>query len=195
MQKHIIVLFPGSFKPLTSAHIELIKRYALRPDVKQVKVMIGSGIRNGIDHKLALRIAKQLLKDVDKASIELTQYASPLLSAYKYIETASPGVYTLASSSKDSDYERVHNFILQHDIDGKYYKVKPKDVKVVELPVNYSALVYTGRNDKYEGKPISASILRNDVITNQYDKFVTNYPGYNSTTLSYIWNILKQHIH
>ena len=59
----ITVLLPGGFKPMHIGHIDLVRRYAEHPDVKEVKVLIGPGIRNGINQEVSLEIAKKLRQE------------------------------------------------------------------------------------------------------------------------------------
>lgn len=186
----VTVLLPGGFKPMHIGHIDLIKRYATHPDVKEVKVLIGPGVRNGITQKESLEIAKELLKPFDNVSIETVKYPSPVLTAYKYMENAKPGIYAMAGSKKgegDEDYKRVLKFIQDFQPEGKYFKSLPKGVSVIELPVNTEPMYYEGRTDENEGKPISASVLRQDVINDDYNNFRTNYPGYDDDTIMKIY--------
>ena len=171
----VIVLLPGGFKPLSAGHISLIKKYVSHPNVKEVKVLIGPGIRNGIDQNTSLKIAEELLASFNDVSIEAVKYPSPLLTAYKYIvEEAEPGTYALAGSKKGNDYVRVTNFVRDFARNGKYEDMKPKDVAVMELDVDTEPLTYKGRTDEKEGQPISASILRADVLNDDYENFKTN---------------------
>ena len=77
----ITVLYPGSFKPMTGGHVSLIKKYAEDPRVKEVQVLIGPGIRNGIDQDLAYQISRTLLEDVPKVKILPSEYATPILTS------------------------------------------------------------------------------------------------------------------
>jgi phosphopantetheine adenylyltransferase len=186
----ITVLLPGGFKPMHIGHVNLIKRYAEYPDVKEVKVLIGPGIRSGITQKEAVEVANLLLKDVDKISIEAVKYPSPVLTVYKYMETAESGTYAMAGVKKgkdNEDYKRVTNFVNQMQPSGKYYHTLPDGVKVIELLVNTEPIYYKGRTDENEGKPISASILRRDVINDDYNNFRTNYPGYDEDIILKIY--------
>lgn len=190
----ITVLFPGSFKPMHIGHINLIKRYLDHLDVKEIKVLIGPGIRNGITQKEALEIATLLLKDIPNVSIEAVKYPSPILTAYKYMETAEPGTYAMAGVRKgkdDEDYERVIKFVNDFAPGGRYVHTKSDDVKVIELSVNTEPIYYEGRTDEYDGKPISASILRQDILNNDYENFKTNYPGYDENLIKKIWRIVE----
>jgi hypothetical protein len=185
---NIIILLPGSFKPMTAAHVQLIKRYLYHPDVKEVKVLIGAGTRNGITQKESKQIATLLLKNLDKLSIETSLYPSPILTAYKYIETAKPGIYAMAGSKKGEDYNRIEKFVKEHQPGGKYFHTKPPNVNVIELFIDVNPLLYKGRTDEYEGEPISASILRQDILNDDYNNFRTNYPEYDEKIIRKIWD-------
>lgn len=191
-RKGVTVLYPGGFKPLTGAHISLIEKYAFHPDVDMVKVIISPKERNGINQDIAFNIATEIASKYPKVTVERSKYPSPILTAYKYMETAEPGIYTLASSTKGKDYERVKDFVNQHQPYGKYYHVLSDYVKVVELPIDVSPARYEGRNDEYEGKPISASIARMDIKNNDYENFVTNYPQLDENTIKDIWYKVKE---
>jgi len=189
----VVVLFPGGFKPLTAGHLGLIKRYTEHPEVKEVRVLIGPGIRNGIDQKLSLKIAEELLSSFNNVSAEAVPYPSPILTAYKYItDEAEPGVYALAGSKKGGDYERVTNFAEDFSPNGKYASFLNEGVKVIELPIDAEPLIYQGRTDDNDGKPISASIMRKDILNDDYENFITNYPGYNERIIKKIWKMLKR---
>lgn len=188
----VIVLFPGSFKPMHAAHVKLIDRYAQHPDVKEVRVLVGPGIRNGISQKEALEIANLLLDSYDNVKVEASSYPSPILTAYKFIETAPPGTYAMASSEKDEGargYQRVVDFVNHHQPGGKYHSKMPDGVNVIELQVNIKPVLYVGRTDEYDNTPISASILRQDILNDNYINFRTNYPSYDEKTIKTIWDM------
>ena len=192
IEENVIVLFPGGFKPLTAAHIQLMKRYAEHPNVKEVRVLIGPGVRNGITQEISLKIAEELLTSFDNVSIEAVKYPTPILTAYKYItDEAEPGIYALAGSKKGGDYKRVTQFADDFSPMGKYAKLLRKGVKVIEMPVEVNLINYERRTDENNKKPISASILRRDILNNDYENFKTNYPGYDEHTIQKIWDILK----
>ena len=190
----ITILFPGSFKPMHIGHINLIARYAKHNEVKEVKVLIGPGVRDGIDQTLSVDIAKKLLSHLQNVSVEAVTYPSPVLTAYKYIETAEAGRYAMAGVDKDDDYKRVTKFVKDHKPTGKYHFTKPENVEVVELVMNNEPFYYEGRTDENEGKPISSSILRRDIANNDYKNFKTNYPGVVDRVTLNIFYILKPYI-
>ena len=190
----VTVLLPGGFKPMHIGHVDLVKRYATHPDVKEVKVLIGPGVRNGIDQKISFKIAKQLLADFDNVSVEMVKYPSPILTAYKYMETAEPGVYAMAGVKKgkdDEDYKRVLKFVKDFQPGGKYVKSLPKGVSVIELPVNTEPIYYKDRTDDKNDQAISASTLRRDILNNDFYNFETNYPGYSEYITRELWKLIK----
>lgn len=186
----VTVLLPGSFKPLHAGHTELIRRYSEHPIVKEVRVLVGPGIRNGIDQSIATQITGALISIFDNVVVEPVSYPTPILTAYKYVANASPGLYAMGGVKKNNDYKRVIDFVNQHAIGGKYQKELPKGVEVIELGVNTSPVLYSGRGDVHDTQPISASILRADVANGDYNKFKTNYPGYNTNIIKEVWDIL-----
>ena len=181
--ENITVLYPGSFKIMHGGHLSLIRKYASDPRVKIVKVLVGSGIRNGIDQDLAVDIAEILTSSINNVDVVKTQHASPILASYKYIEDAKPGVYCLAASTKDDDYKRVEEFVEHHKPEGKY--LTPEGVSVVELLVDVEPTLFKNRWDEYKNKPISASVLRNDVINKDLKNFKTGYPIYEKSDIIY----------
>ena len=185
----VCVLFPGSFKPIHGGHINLIKKYSQNPKVKEIKVLIGPGIRNGITQTVAAKIAKRLLKDIPKVTIESVIYPSPVLAAYKFIETAKPGTYALGSSSKNDDYKRIKEFTLGHQPSGKYYYLVPKGVKVIELLEDVSPLKWENEN-----RVISSSQIRSDLLEKKYNYFTMAYPETSSEDLIFVYKELEKHI-
>jgi hypothetical protein len=191
-KKQVIVLFPGSFKPITYGHISLIQKYLNHPDVKEIKVIIGTGVRNGIDQDLSYEIANKILAPYKNVHIEKSNFSSPITTCYNYIQNVvESGIYALAGSQKQDDYKRVKKFVKDFEIEK--YK-KSKNVKVIELSVYTNPSIYSERNDEYNGTPISASILRKDILNNDYKNFKTNYPYYEEWEIYWIWKKLKENM-
>jgi len=194
-QGDVIILYPGSFKMLHGGHLDLIKKYSEHPDVKEVRVLIGPGVRNGIDQDLAFHIAVGLTNNIENVNIFKSKWPSPILASYKEIEEATPGKYALAASTKGDDYKRVNNFTEQHQPGGKYSSKVPVGVEVVELlievePKEFSYL----RDDEFMNQPISASVLRNDIINGDYDIFQSGFPDTDNDTIKNIWDILQENV-
>ena len=193
VEEGITVMLPGGFKPPHEGHFQLAKGYEEMPQVKEVVILIGPKDRDGITVEDSVEIWKMLVSNIPNIRIEKSKYPSPLLSAYKYIENdaKSGQSYALGSSSKGSDYDRIRGFVDQHQEDGKYYK---DGVAVVELPLEKSnPLLYRGRTDDENSKPISASQLRADLAANDFENFKTNYPSIKSTSeLQTIYDLLTK---
>lgn len=194
IDNNVTILIPGGFKPAHEGHIDLIRRYANSNNVKNVKVIIGPGIRNGITQEEAQKIAKMLLKGYKNVEVELSSYPSPVLTAYKYIETASPGTYAMGAAEKDTGsvgYDKVLNFVKGYNEGGKYFHLKPKGVNIVEFPIDIKPIVYKGRTDEFEGTPISGSVLRKDILNKDYQNFRTNYPYHDEKIIKKIWDMCE----
>ena len=181
----VTVLYPGGFKPLTGAHIDIIKRYLKHPNVKKVVLFVSPGNRDGIDGEKAAKIAKVVLGDLSVDVVYDKKSYSPVLAIYRWIENKErkPGKYTLASSSKGTDYQRVKDFVNNYE-NPKYQKNLPKGVTVIELPINVSPLTYK------DGQPLSATRAREDIKNGNYKKFKESYLGVPEKKIQYIWNAL-----
>ena len=185
----ITVLLPGGFKPPHGGHLELAKRYATQPNVSKVEILIGPKEREGITRDQSIQVWKALLSGTVNIEVKSVKEDNPLLAAYKYIETANPGTYALAASSKGEDYVRVKKFVQGHAKGAKYNRAY---VDVVELPLDTQPLIYKGRTDQLNGKGISASTLRKDLVNKDYINFKTNYPGTLDSTLKSVYSILTR---
>lgn len=176
----ITVMLPGGFKPPHQGHLMLAKGYAELPQVKNVVILIGPKDRDGITVEDSEAIWKMLIGSTPNITVQRSKYPSPLLTAYKYIEEEAEAgqAYALGSSSKGDDYDRIRGFVDGHQEGGKYHK---QGVSVVELPLETSKpIIYKGRTDDQNGKPMSASQLRADLAANDFENFKTNYPSITS---------------
>lgn len=200
MGEGVTVLLPGGFKPPHGGHLDLATKYASLPQVSQVKILIGPKERDGFTREQSIAVWKQLLGGNPNISVEAVAEDNPLLAAYKYIETAKPGTYALAASSKGEDYARVQKFVQGHQQGAKYHR---PGVNVIELPLDVKPLLYKDRRPEStaaapgkseNGKGISASVLRVDLKNNDYDGFETNYPGASEPVLRAIWGILRKNL-
>lgn len=185
----IIVLLPGGFKPPHGGHLSLAKRYVSLPNVSKVEILIGPKEREGITREDSIAVWKMLLAGTRNIEVKSVKEDNPLLAAYKYIETAKPGTYALAASSKGEDYERVKKFTQGHAEGSKYHR---SGVNVVELPISTEPLNYSGRTDALNGKGISASVLRGDIRNKDFANFKTNYPGTSDIILKNAFDVLTK---
>jgi hypothetical protein len=182
----ITILYPGAFKPIHGAHIDLIKKYLTYPNVKKIVLFISPSKRDEITSKLSFDIANNLLSDLPVDIIIDNNSYSPILACYRWIENKerTPGNYALASSNKDEDYKRVKEFTKNYSIE-KYGKNLPAGVNIIELPIDTEPLTYSN------GEPISASRIRHSLLTCEYQIFKESYPNINEDKIKQIWNILQ----
>jgi hypothetical protein len=170
---NITVLFPGGFKPMHGAHLDLIMKYHKNTKVSNIIIFISKKERHTISQDISIKVANFLLKKFNKVSIIEVSEINPVTPVYKFIETAPYGTYTPCSSEKGSDYQRVKEFVFNHSSSGKYYR---KGINVIEFPVDNKPLCYTNRQDNCNNTPISSRILRFDLFNNNFELFKTNYP-------------------
>ena len=109
----ITVLFPGGFKPLTGAHMELANRYAEVQDVSKVILLIGEKERDGITRHDSIEIFNLLNKN-PKIEMQPTAFNSPIMAAYEYLFALPEDVvsqFAMAASTKGDDYVRTKDFV------------------------------------------------------------------------------------
>lgn len=187
----ITVLFPGGFKPLTGAHLELANRYAQDSQVDQVIFLIGPKERDGITRQNSIDMFN-LLNSNSKIKIRPTEFNSPITAAYEYLFALpqdATGRYAMAASTKGDDYVRAKDFIPNVDkyatIGDKSGRTIAKGIDATELNINVDPLAYNN------GFPISATIVRQSLSDNDYKTFRLSYPNNNDGEVKNAWQILK----
>ena len=187
----ITVLFPGGFKPLTGAHLALAQRYAQHPEVARVILLIGPKDRDGITRDKTMEMFN-LLNSNSKIEIQPTEFNSPITAAYEYLfalpQDAS-GRYAMAASTKGDDYVRAKAFVPNVDkyitIGDKNSRKMPAGIDATELSVDVDPLTY-----KNSTTPISATVVRNALVNNDYETFRASYPNNNDAEVKNAWQIL-----
>lgn len=195
-----IVLLPGGFKPPHAGHIQLARAFASNPKVDEVRMLIGPSVRDGITREQSMAALKVLLSKDPKINVVAVDSDSPMVAAYETLMELPPndtGTYALAASSKGEDYARIQQFAKSIE---QYKTKKTKDGKSVpkgvnvntSLKVNVSPLLYNNRTDNNNGKGISASIMRKDLLNGDRENFATNYPGLDKTLTDKLYNIFSK---
>jgi hypothetical protein len=187
----ITVLFPGGFKPLTGAHLELANRYAQDPQVERVILLIGPKEREGITRDKTIEMFN-LLNSNPKIEIQPTEFNSPIMAAYEYLfalpEDAT-GRFAMAASTKGDDYVRAKDFVPNVDkyatIGDKKGRRIPQGIDATELSINVDPLLYNNN------EPISATVVRQSLMNDDYETFRASYPQYNDAEVKNAWQILK----
>ena len=177
-----ILLFPGSFSPYTDGHYGIVARYisaARKKDIKidKVVIIISSKEREGIDTKSVYKFVSRLYSNDNRFEIRLSGEKGPISEVYKYVnirasENKETVNYIFVRSNKDDD-TAADDFNRSFGKGGKY---ELDNVKVIEIDnVSDSPLLYKNRGDNKDGKPISASTVREDIRNNDFDKFLKSY--------------------
>jgi hypothetical protein len=187
----ITVLFPGGFKPLTGAHLELANRYARNPEVERVILLIGPKEREGITRDKTINMF-DLLNSNPKIEIQPTEFNSPIMAAYEYLFALpddATGRYAMAASTKGDDYVRAKDFVPNVDkyatIGDKKGRKIPSGIDATELSINVDPLAYEN------GQPISATVVRQALLQDDYATFRASYPQYEDAYVKNAWQILK----
>lgn len=169
------VLFPGAFKPVHWGHISLMIKY-LESSVynTHLTIIISKSPREGLSAETSKWFLDKVFKTNKKVKVIIAPDPSPIKSVYDMICTKAygPGIYSLGASSKGSDIKRTQDTVDQFAEGGKY---ETPGIKVIFFPINTEPILYKGRSDLYNQTPISATTVRNDVRTNNYEMFRTAY--------------------
>ena len=186
----ITVLFPGGFKPLTGAHMELANRYAQLNEVSKVILLIGEKERDGITRNDSMEIFR-LLNNNPKIEMQSTAFNSPIMAAYEYLFSLpedAVGKFAMAASTKGDDYVRTKDFIPNVDkyitIGDKKGRTIPNGVDAIELSIDIDPLLFN------DGTPISATTLRAAIANHDLESFKSGYPNTNEEIVKQIWKLL-----
>jgi hypothetical protein len=124
---------------------------------------------------------------------------SPIRTAYNMTgeKIFGDGIYALLSSTKESDIKRSHDFYKAFSPEGKYYTegVKSAFLEPVSAPIEF-----THRDDEFDNTPISASVLRMDLMKSDFHRFFCGYrllletKWIDDDMLTDYYNELKAHI-
>ena len=187
----ITVLFPVGFKPLTGAHLALAQRYAQHPEVERVILLIGPKEREGITRDKTIELFN-ILNSNPNVEIQPTEFNSPIMAAYEYLFALPEdaiGRYAMAASTKGDDYVRAKDFVPNVDkyitIGDKKGRQMPAGIDATELSVDVDPLSYKN------GEPISATVVRNALASDNYEAFRASYPNNNDAEVKNAWQILK----
>ena len=164
----ITVLFPGGFKPLTGAHLDLANRYATDPQVERVIMLIGPKERDGITREKTMELFN-ILNNNPNIEIQPTDFNSPIMAAYEYLFALpqdATGRFAMAASAKGDDYVRAKDFVPNVDkyatIGDKKGRTIPGGIDATELSINVDPLAYSN------GEPVSATMVRDAIANNNF---------------------------
>lgn len=189
---NITVLFPGGFKPLTGAHLDLAQRYAEQPNVGKVILLIGEKSRGVHTRQNSIDIFHAANSN-SKIEIQPTPFNSPIMAAYEYLfdlPEDTTGTYAMAASSKDEDHVRVMDFasnvVKYQTVGDKKGRKIPTGIDVETIDIDTEPLKYP------DGSPISATKVRAAIETGDYETFRLSYPNLSDLVIKDIWSIVSK---
>jgi phosphopantetheine adenylyltransferase len=131
-----VALFGGGFKPPTKGHLDVVLQ-GLRdnPEVKQVYILVGSGVRNGITQEESVKIWK-IYKRFIPVSTQIVAVQSPFSYIKTYLQDhQDENVYIFIGARPDNDEDEKD--VAERSAYAKKYSEKAFPVKVT-TPGNIS---------------------------------------------------------
>lgn len=169
INKKIIALVGGSFKPPTFGHLDMVKKYADMAD--EVKVLISNpkSAKSIRKTKTGIVITPEMSKRIweifinryglkNKVSVEISEKPSPITSVYDYIDNEiKDAVILLGSSKKDDDWKRFSSALEYFKDRDDLLIVDPKEAAVDPL-------------ENHDGIPFSATQIRDNIDDKEFIK-------------------------
>ena len=175
MRERINIMVPGGFKPVHAGHIELIESY-LKGDPEHdtnVYVIISNKDREGLSAKTSYDFLNKVFCKFRNFHCIISPDKSPVYTVYNMTATKffGDGLYAMGSSTKENDVERQLEYNKRFSKDGSYYT---PGVKVIML-IPEGMPMYHTRDDDFNHTPISSTIMRQDLIRDDYNAFLSAY--------------------
>lgn len=175
MRERINIMVPGGFKPVHAGHIELIESY-LKGDPEHdtnVYVIISNKDREGLSAQTSYDFLNKVFCKFRNFHCIISPDKSPVYTVYNMTATKffGDGLYAMGSSTKEDDVERQLEYNKRFSKDGSYYT---PGVKVIML-IPEGMPMYHTRDDDFNNTPISSTIMRQDIIRDDYNAFLSAY--------------------
>ncbi len=175
MREKINIMVPGGFKPVHAGHIELIESY-LKGDPEHdtnVYVIISNKDREGLSAQTSYDFLNKIFGKFRNFHCIISPDKSPVYTVYNMTATKffGDGLYAMGSSTKEDDVARQFEYNKRFSKDGSYYT---PGVKILML-IPDGMPVYQTRNDDFNHTPISSTIMRQDLIRDDYNAFLSAY--------------------
>ena len=174
-------MVPGGFKPVHAGHIELIESY-LKGDPEHdtnVYVIISNKDREGLSAQTSYDFLNKIFGKFHNFHCMISPDKSPVYTVYNMTATKffGDGLYAMGSSTKEDDVARQLEYNKRFSKDGSYYT---PGVKVLML-IPDGMPFYQTREDDFNNTPISSTIMRMDLIRDDYNSFLSAYDVPNLT--------------
>ena len=175
MREKINIMVPGGFKPVHAGHIELIKSY-LKGDPEHdtnVYVIISNKDREGLSAQTSYDFLNKIFGKFHNFHCMISPDKSPVYTVYNMTATKffGDGLYAMGSSTKEDDVARQLEYNKRFSKNGSYYT---PGVKVLML-IPDGMPFYQTRDDDFNHTPISSTIMRQDLIRDDYNAFLSAY--------------------
>lgn len=175
MRERINIMVPGGFKPVHAGHIQLIESY-LKGDPEHdtnVYVIISNKDREGLSAQTSYDFLNKVFCKFRNFHCIISPDKSPVYTVYNMTATKffGDGLYAMGSSTKGDDAKRQLEYNKRFSKDGSYYT---PGVKVIML-IPEGMPMYHTRDDDFNNTPISSTIMRQDLIRDDYNDFLSAY--------------------
>ena len=168
----VVVLVPGSFKPPHKGHFEMVKQYSELYPSGQIHVLISApsakSERRTRDGKLitpaaAKQIFELYVQTLNNVTVSISEYPSPVTSAYESLKTLDPGTTAvLGASKKDNDWKRWSHAQSWAEKEGLQIDIVDPAQSAVDVTL------------KADGTPYSASNIRDNF--DDFEKIKADIP-------------------
>ena len=168
----VVVLVPGSFKPPHRGHYEMVKQYSEAHPQGQVHVLISApsakSERRTKDGKLitpsaAKQIFELYAQPLTNVTISVSEFPSPVTSAFESLKTLEPGTTViLGASKKDNDWKRWVSAPAWAEKEGLELDIWNPEETAVDVVANNI------------GRPYSASNIRDNF--DNFEQIKTDIP-------------------
>lgn len=175
----MILLFAGSYKPFHDGHFYMIKKSIEANKPEKAYIIISKKEREGLKAKHSLKFISKVFEDEwkgTKIEVLVSSKSSPIKEAYKIVKDyKKETMFALVTSKKDGESDtRARDFYKAFKKGGRLYK--NGGPYAVKLDKDYEKVFkYKNRNDTYKSKPVSGTVARKDVASNDFKKFLTNF--------------------
>lgn len=178
--KKLVVIAPGAMKPFHDGHYSLLLSYIRNKTmpVSRIDIIVSKKERSGISAQSTIDflniVCENLSFETDVDIVpEICEGKSPISATYyKILNGEDDEIFTVLCSNKGEDDKRLDNFKRDFSETGKYSEYKDK---LIWLDVEQEPLNYINREDKFNNKPISATVARIDIANDNFEEFHTNY--------------------
>ena len=182
MQNNKILLYPGGFKPFHDGHLLLLEDILYTYQINNIYIITSNKDRDNISANDMVPIINSAINFLETHYSPVSIYykciqGSPIAECYKIVNNSNDNeIFTLLSSNKsNTDYKRTVDFYEGYKVNGKYNKNIWDYDKVYDLNYIPSTYEFYNRNDEYNNENISATILRQDILHNDFNNFKSGY--------------------